>query len=186
MISDFGVLGNGWPAANVAELANVAGLFVALVGMAFTLAQLVLLRRQLKLDALIRIMDSNRAIVTLGFEHPAVWTVLERTSPDPGPTEGSAARRYLQLWVNHMLILWMAWRLGLVSGGEWEAYRLDMTEFLRAPSLRAHWVRVSRFYPRKFQELIAGLCPCDLPASPFASASGREDEDCFRAQSSKP
>lgn len=154
MVNEFTGLWADW---DLAALANVAGLFVALVGMAFTLGQLVLLRRQLKLDALIRILDSNRAIVTLGFEHPTVAAVGETEALDCTPGEVAASRRYLQLWINHMLMLWMAWRLGLVSGGEWAAYRLDMTEFLRASSLRAHWRRVARFYPRPFQALMASL-----------------------------
>ena len=121
------------------------------------LLRLFLLRRQLKLDALIRIMDSNRQIVALGFEHPVVWAALEGKAGAFLAEEALAHRRYLQLWMNHMQIMWAAWQLGLVAGCEWEAYRLDMTESLRIKALQEHWARVAPFYPEGFRRLIADL-----------------------------
>ena len=155
MISDCvgwfaGMRGLGW-----AELANMAGLFVALVGIGFTALQLVLLRRQLRLDALIQIMDSNRAIVALGIEHPEVWSAIGDAAESAA--EARRQRHYLQLWINHMLIIWMAWRLGLVAAREWEAYREDMAAFLRTPCLQAHWERVARYYPKAFRRLLDEL-----------------------------
>ena len=144
-------------ASGLAELANLGGLFVAVTGIALTLAQLRLFRRQLKLDALIKIMDSNREIVALGFEYPVVWAALESGAGTVLAEEARARRRYLQLWTNHMEVMWAAWQLGLISGPEWRAYRLDLGEFLRSPALQEHWARVARFYPRGFQELVGQL-----------------------------
>lgn len=156
-MGDIGALGEWLKTIGAAELASLAGLGVALVGICLTFLQLFLLRRQLKLDALIRIMDSNRQIVALGFEHPVVWAALEGKCGALLAEEILAHRRYLQLWMNHMQIMWAAWHLGLVSGCEWEAYRLDMTEFLRIKALQEHWARVAPFYPAGFRRLIADL-----------------------------
>lgn len=142
----------GW-----AQLVNAGGLFAAAAGIALTLAQLGLFRRQLKLDALIKIMDSNRQIVSLGFEHPDVWSSLEGETSALQVEEAMARRRYLQLWTNHMQIMWAAQQLGLVSEGEWQAYRQDLSEFLRSPSLQEHWRNVARFYPEGFRELVSEL-----------------------------
>jgi hypothetical protein len=150
-------LANWLRAVGAVDVANVGGLFAAVVGISFTLLQLLMLRRQLKLDALIRIMDSNRAIVALGFEHPVVWGAMEEGTATVLGDEALLHRRYRQLWMNHMQIMWSAWRLGLVSGFEWEAYRQDMADFLRARSLRMHWRQVSRFYPLGFRRLITEL-----------------------------
>ena len=155
-----GVLGvlTGWlNAVGGTNIANVGGLLVALVGIAFTLLQVLMLRRQLKLDALIRIMDSNRAIVALGFEHPMLWSAMGEGAATLLGDEALAHRRYRQLWMNHMQVMWSAWRLGLVSGFEWDAYRQDMADFLSSRSLRDHWSTVSRFYPSGFRRLIAEL-----------------------------
>jgi len=140
-----------------AAAANAGGLLVASVGIALTLMQLRLFRRQLKLDALIKIMDSNREIVTLGFEHPMVWAAMAAGAGPVLAEEAQARRRYLQLWTNHMQVMWAAWQLGLVSGPEWQAYRQDLGEFLRSPALQEHWDAVARFYPPGFQRLVAEL-----------------------------
>ncbi len=150
-------LANWLRAVGAVDVANVGGLFAAVVGISFTLLQLLMLRRQLKLDALIRIMDSNRAIVALGFEHPVVWGAMEEETATALGDEALLHRRYRQLWMNHMQIMWSAWRLGLVAGRDWQAYRQDMTEFLRVKALQDHWGRVSRFYPEGFQRLVGEL-----------------------------
>lgn len=151
-------IGAAWLADwELGELATVGAFVAALAGIGLTLVQLHFFRRQLKLEALIQIMDSNREIVSLGFEHPAVWRALEAEDGTVLAEEALARRRYLQLWTNHMQVIWAAWRLGLVSGSEWQAYRLDLAEFLRSPVLQAHWASVARYYPREFQRLVGRL-----------------------------
>jgi hypothetical protein len=158
-MAEYGTAFLAWlRAADVLAWVNVGGLLVAAVGISLTLLQLRLLRRQLKLDALIRIMDSNRAIVTLGFEHPAVWAALQSNAALLAE-EVQVRRRYLQLWTNHMQIIWGAWSLGLISGREWEAYRRDMADFLRVPAWQEHWAAVVEFYPKGFRRLGAQLTP---------------------------
>lgn len=134
-------------------------LLVALAGLVITLIQLSWLRRQLQLDALLRIMDSNRALVALGFDHPQLWTLLE-DAPAVG-SEVQVRRRYLQLWLNHMQILWTAWRLGVVSGLEWQAFERDMRDSLKTRCLQEHWKQVAGYYPKGFGRLIAQLSPQD-------------------------
>ncbi len=152
-----GALAEWLRTVDLAEWASGGGLFVALAGIALTLAQLRLFRRQLKLDALLKIMDSNREIVTLGFEHPAVWSAIEEDSGTVSAENDVTRRRYLQLWTNHMQIMWASRQLGLVSGREWQAYRQDLGEFLRTPALQQHWASVARFYPKDFQRLVTEL-----------------------------
>ncbi len=156
-MGDIGAIAEWLKTIGAMGIASMAGLCVALVGIGLTFLQVFLMRRQLKLDALIRIMDSNRQLVALGFEHPAVWLALEEKGDALLAEEVLAHRRYLQLWMNHMQIMWSAWRLGLVAGREWQAYRQDMTEFLRVKALQEHWDRVSRFYPEGFQRLVGEL-----------------------------
>ena len=112
MGAEFEALAQWLRAVGAVGVANVGGLFAALAGICFTLLQLRMLRRQLKLNALIRIMDSNRAIVALGFEHPAVWAAMGEETPTVFGDEAVLHRRYRQLWMNHMQIMWSARRLG--------------------------------------------------------------------------
>ncbi|HOW66870.1 MAG TPA: hypothetical protein P5186_26140 [Candidatus Paceibacterota bacterium] len=84
------------------EWINGGGLLLDTVGILLTLIQLLLLRRQLKMDAQIKIMDSNREIVALGFDHPAMWLTMEEAEGTT-PADGAITqRRYLQLWMNLM------------------------------------------------------------------------------------
>ncbi|HOW64847.1 MAG TPA: hypothetical protein P5186_18265 [Candidatus Paceibacterota bacterium] len=152
-------LGEGLRQMGATELASLGGLAAAVGGILLALLQVRLLRRQLKLDALIKIMDSNREIVAMGFEYPVLWSALDDETATVFAEEARARRRYLQLWINHVQVIWEAWRLGLVAGAEWEAYRSDITELLRVPALREHWEKAARFYPRGFQRLVARLSP---------------------------
>ncbi|MCP5528158.1 MAG: hypothetical protein H7A47_15305 [Verrucomicrobiales bacterium] len=150
----------GWiRTVGAGELANLATLAVATVGIFLTLAQLMLLRRQLRLEALIQITDSNREILALGFAHPHLWTLLD-ASVGAGDTGGGfAQQRYLQLWTNHLHLMWGAHRLGMVSDWEWEAYRRDMEGLIRLAPFRQYWLGVARFYPRRFRRAISELLP---------------------------
>jgi hypothetical protein len=139
------------------DITAASGLLAAVGGILLTLGQMRLVHRQLKLDALIRIMDSNRAIIALGFENPGLWGAMEG-KPQTAPAEGSLAqRRYLQLWTNHMQVMWAAQELGLVSDPEWQAYCEDFSEFLRGEALQRHWGHVARFYPEGFRSLVDRL-----------------------------
>jgi hypothetical protein len=150
------VLGEMARAAGAPAITNAGLLLVASVGIVITITQLVLLRRQLKLDTLIKITDSNREIVAIGMSHPQLWPGIEGED-ESCSGEFEAQRRYLQLWINHMQLMWGAWRLGVISREEWNAYRLDMADLLHLPSSRDHWERVARFYPKRFRRFIAEL-----------------------------
>ena len=146
----------GWlREVGAADLASVFGLLVAIVGIWLTLSQLVLLRRQLRLDSLIKIMDSNRELVSIGFEHPIVWSALDSSSGTVLVEEAQAQNRYVQLWLNHVQVIWGAWKAHLVSKSEWEAYRRDMMEGFRVKALQERWKELAEFYPLEFQKLVA-------------------------------
>ena len=148
----------GWlKAIGAADLASVFGLLAAIVGIWLSLSQLVLLRRQLRLDSLIKIMDSNRELVSIGFEHPVVWSALDSSSGTVLAEEARAQKRYVQLWLNHLQVMWGAWRARLVSKSDWEAYRLDMVDGFRVKVLQEHWKQVSKFYPAAFGNMIAEI-----------------------------
>jgi hypothetical protein len=171
------VLGDLARAMGAPETTNAGLLLVASVGILITLTQLVLLRRQLKLDALIKITDSNRAIVAMGIAHPQFlppWgSSASAGSPgEAGSGERDLRRRYLQLWINHMQLMWGAWRLGVISREEWNAYRLDMADLLRLPASRDHWDRVARFYPKGFRRFVAELRQRDEASSPLEEKGG--------------
>lgn len=146
-------------ALGLGEVLNWGVLWLAAIGILLTLAELRLLRRQLRLDALIKITDSNREILALGFAHPELWSSLEVVGGTDERSDPAAPQRYLQLWTNHLYLIWGARRQGMVSDGEWEAYLCDMAGLLRLTPFRKHWLRAARFYPRRFRRTLDELLP---------------------------
>lgn len=138
----------------------VLPIVISCIAITLTLIQLSLLRRQLHLDALIKIVQSNRELMTMGFEKPALWEFFKgkwETVTDEAAKE--QRRRYFQLWLNHMHVIWKAREVGLYDMHEWNCTRDDMADFFRLEPFRAHWHEVQRFYPepfrREMRELIA-------------------------------
>lgn len=129
-------------------------LFVSLVGMFFVTRQVSLLNRQLRLDSSIKISDANREIVSLGFGKSELWKVLYDSTEIHDPKSAEERKRYLQLWFNHMHIIWKAHDLKLLDRHEWIACKADIIDFLRVKTLKTHWVEVRNFYPKPFQKFV--------------------------------
>ena len=68
--------------------------------------------------------------------------------------EAEERKRYFQLWLNHMQVMWKAFHLGLLDWREWKACREDIQDFLQLRPLQDHWNEVRNFYPEGFQTLL--------------------------------
>ena len=134
----------------VASLALV----VSLIVMFFTARQVSLLVRQLRLDSLIKISDANREIISLGFDKPELWKTLYDSTDIADAKSAEERKRYLQLWFNHMHVIWKARNLGLLDRHEWSACKADMSDFLQIRSLKTHWEEVRNCYPKPFQKFL--------------------------------
>ena len=131
----------------IAGLALTVSLFV----MFLVARQVSLLNRQLRLDSLIKISEGNREIISIGFEKPELWKVLYDSSEIHDSKSAEERKRYLQLWFNHIHIIWKAHDLKLLDRHEWNACQADIADFLRIRSLRTHWSEVRNCYPEPFQ-----------------------------------
>ncbi len=136
---------------NSSTMIAVLALVVSLIVMFFNSRQLSLLVRQLRLDSLIKISDCNRQLVSLGFAKPELWKALNESTDLLDGKTAEDRRRYLQLWFNHMHVIWKAHRLGLLDRDEWNACRVDLIDSLRIRYLRTHWSEVKEYYPKAFQ-----------------------------------
>jgi hypothetical protein len=125
---------------------------VSCVAIVVTLTQVSLLRRQLRLDALIKIIQSNRELLRLGFDKPSLWEYFQHDRD--GVTDKASQeerRRYFQLWLNHMHVIWKAHKTGLYDHPEWQCAKDDMAQFFRVDSFKRHWEAVERYYPKAFR-----------------------------------
>ena len=140
--------------ADIPTIIAALALAVSLIVMFFNARQLSLLMRQLRLDSLIKISDGNREIISLGFEKPELWKILYDSTEIPDAKNAEERKRYLQLWFNHMHVIWKAHELGLLDRHEWTACSIDIEDFLSIRSLRVHWQEVRSFYPEPFQKFM--------------------------------
>lgn len=138
----------------------VVPVIISCVAIILTLIQIMLLRRQLRLDALIKVVQSNRELLAMGFDKPSLWEFFKQdweTVTDKSSQE--QRRRYFQLWLNHMHIIWKAHKLGLYDRNEWRATRDDMIDFFRLEPFQQHWEEVQRYYPKPFRREVRRLLP---------------------------
>jgi hypothetical protein len=143
-----------FPELSLTDLVAVFGFLVALVGLAMNTFQVRMLVRQLRLDASIRLTDSNRRVVSVAIERPELWEsmqVAEPTSRD----EAFRRDRLIQLWLNHTLMVWKCRQHGMLEAGDWDACCRDTQAFMELPAVREEWLRVRDFYPRDFQREIS-------------------------------
>jgi hypothetical protein len=138
------------------DLGAIAGLVVALFGLGTNTFQLRVLVRQIRLDALIRIADSSRRFAVIAIERPELWEAMQIAEPRSGH-EGFRRDRFIQLWLNHVVVVWKCWRSGMLDADDWEACCRDIEAVLALPAVREEWLRVRDYYPRPFQQDLADL-----------------------------
>jgi hypothetical protein len=106
--------------------------------------------RQRHFDALIKLLDNNRELISLGFTHPQLFSTL---APD-SKTERLPEQFYLQLWLNQFSLLHAYIKEAVVTGESRENLEVDMNDFLSAPKMRRYWHRFGKYYPTSFRERV--------------------------------
>jgi hypothetical protein len=135
----------------------LAGFIIALIGLGMNTFQVQMLVRQLRLDAMLRVAESSRRFATVGIERPELWESVRSKDSKGGPEE-ILRSRFIQLWLNHVVIVWKCWRSGMLDASDWDACCRDIESLLSLPAVREEWFRVRVFYPRSFQEEVGRLC----------------------------
>jgi hypothetical protein len=144
-----------WPSPlSLTDIVAVFGFLVALVGLGTNTFQVRLLVRQIRLDSLIRIADSSRRFAAIAIERPELWEAMQIAEPRSGH-EGFRRDRFIQLWLNHVVVVWKCWRSGMLDAGDWEACCRDIEAILSLPAVQEEWLRVRDYYPRAFQQELA-------------------------------
>ena len=135
----------------------LAGFLTALIGLGINAFQVRLLIRQLRLDAMLRVAESSRRFATVGIDRPELWDLVGSKESKSGP-ELVLRCRFIQLWLNHVVVVWKCWRTGMMDSSDWETCCRDIESILSLPAVRVEWFRVQGFYPLRFQADMARLC----------------------------
>lgn len=86
----------------IPEYIAVISTVISLVGLAVVLMELRRNRHQSKTNALIKIYDISRQLLSMSFSHPELFALIENNDSNNNPTE----RRYLQLCFNQMTLIY--------------------------------------------------------------------------------
>jgi hypothetical protein len=138
------------------DIVAVFGFLVALAGLGMNTFQVWMLVRQLRLDASIRLTDSNRRVVSVAIERPELWESMQVAEPT-SRHDAFRRDRLIQLWLNHTLLVWRCRQYGMLETGDWDACCRDTQVLMELPAVQEEWLRARDFYPRDFQREISRL-----------------------------
>jgi hypothetical protein len=123
---------------------------ISFAGLLLVVLQLRESTRQRSLEALYQIYDVNRELLTLGFCHPELFQVLsDEPSVDP-----QWERRYLQLWLNQLSLIYSHLEKGSFDTEFLESLKRDIRYMMTLRNMQRHWSRFREFYPASFQRLV--------------------------------
>ena len=137
---------------------------VSFIGLVFVGLQLRAGTRQQMSDSLVKILDTTRELISLGFSHPKLFEILAgKKETDPILTQ-----RYLHLWLNHFSLVHSYLEHSMLGAETRDNLERDLTEFMGMASMRKHWQRFGSLYPISFQTFIDEILKKDEPPTKAA------------------
>jgi hypothetical protein len=120
------------------------------VGLLFVAWQMRDATRQRKLETQIRLYDINRELISMGFEKPELFEVLN----DAKKVNPTIERRYLQLWLNLLALIFTFHEAGGFKADYRECCEQDLRDTITMPNMRRHWLRYGKYYPASFRKSV--------------------------------
>jgi sRNA-binding carbon storage regulator CsrA len=114
--------------------------------------QLYYFTNQLRIRSHIDILNINRDIISIGIENPHLLDTFKEENIHNKKKEQK--RRYVQLFMNQMSIIWKAYRLGLYDEAEWRAAKKDMQEMAESEIFMEKWRSSRNFYNEEFADFV--------------------------------
>ena len=126
---------------------------IAFVGLFLVAVQMRNATRQREADSLVRIYDTNRELLSLGFSHPPLFAILQ----DAEDVDPVWERRYLQLWLNHLSLLHFYLKRSVFHAELVDSETRALAEFMTFRNMRRHWQENGEFYPESFQKRVNAM-----------------------------
>lgn len=126
---------------------------ISLLGLVMVLVELRESNRQKKLDSQIQLNQINRELISLGFAKPELFEILNNSrKADP-----IVKRRYLQLWLNQLSLVYAFKTSGAFHADYEECCERDLRDMMKMPSMRHHWSEFKQYYPASFQKWVDSI-----------------------------
>ncbi|MDB6025853.1 MAG: hypothetical protein JWM68_2076 [Verrucomicrobiales bacterium] len=132
---------------------SLTSAFMSFIGLLFVAVQLHHGIKQRESEALVKILDVNRELLSLGFVYPQLYTVLA----DAKGVDHAIEKHYLQLWLNQFALIHYYMKRSVVRGELRENLERDIFDMLRMHNMRKHWREFGTFYPSSFKKYVNGI-----------------------------
>ncbi|GHC12029.1 DUF6082 family protein [Cerasicoccus arenae] len=109
--------------------------------------------RQMRFQAVLEIYKTNRELIQLALDDPDLMAVLEGREE----VDSTKERRYLQMWLNQMTMVYLGWRNRFLPRSSWEGLRRDIQESSQSPNVRKLWNQLSPYYDEEFQKFMTEM-----------------------------
>jgi hypothetical protein len=119
-------------------------------GLLFVAWQIRDANKQSKLESQIRLYDVNRELISMGFSKPELFEVLK----DEKKVDPTLERRYLQLWLNQLSLIFSLKAAGALQKDYQESCERDLRDMFELASMRRHWRAFGKYYPASFQKAV--------------------------------
>ena len=132
---------------------SVCALVVSIISISYVYIQYRGHKRQQHLDFHLRINEINRELIGMAFDNKDLLHLLNgQEIPDK-----EQQRRYIQMWLNQSLFMWLGKQAGIIDDGAWYSLRRDIETFVNHSTTSNHWWTVASYYPPAFSNFISGL-----------------------------
>jgi hypothetical protein len=146
------------------HLVSLFSATISFAGLIFVALQLRDSTRQRRSDSLVKILDINRELISLGFSHPQLFGILaDEANANPLWTQ-----RYLQLWLNQFSLVHSYLEHSMLGGEVRGNLLRDISEFMLNANVRKHWEKFGHLYPASFQAYINDILKKDEPPAKAA------------------
>lgn len=136
----------------VQEVVQVLASLATAIALVALLYQLLLLNRQLRIDAHAAVVANDRALWTIALEHPSVAPALMQERWQTTGHFEPSEELFAALLLDHFEHIYVRYRNGFVDGQQWKALQDYVVDTLRTEPVRAVWESNKRLYLTAFTE----------------------------------
>jgi len=134
----------GWP-----SLSNA----IQVIGLLVVIWQLRIANKQREMDALARIIDANRQLISLAFSQPKLLAILH----DEPMRDAKLEHAFLQLWLNNFSMAHALIISSFLGRERRRNLQTGMSAFLKMAAMRKHWETEAQYYPESFKMFVNNI-----------------------------
>lgn len=121
---------------------GIMALLISLGSLCYVKIQVDAFIRQQKIDVHSRIIEINRNLMGMGFEHPDLLKVVDGQRIENPLRQ----KKFIQLWINQFELMWRARKARMIDDAYWDALQQDIMFFYKLDFVAEHWKTAKHYY----------------------------------------